>query len=56
MCGRVCVLLSRTRPHTVEAEQKDVGLVAVSDLMVHLMLSLLCTILGQVSVKKKHKI
>lgn len=55
MCGRVCVFLSRTRPHTVEAEQKDVGLVAVSDLMVHLMLCLLCTILGQVSVKKKHK-
>lgn len=26
MCGRVCVFLSRTRAHTVEAEQQDVGL------------------------------
>lgn len=50
----VCVFLSGTRSHIVEAEHEDVDLGAQSDLMVHVVSRLRCsTELGTGIGKKK---
>lgn len=54
-CVGVRVFLSGTRSHIVKAEHKDVGLGALSDLMVHSVCWLCCAKLRQVTVKKKQQ-